>query len=341
MRRFLIIAGTLSAITFGGFFYLSSAARYSHGTATATQRFEVGQGENVFGLAERLESAGLIASRYAFIWHIVREGKTKDLVAGAYGLSGNLTPAEIAFLITEGKIVSRDIRITFPEGWTLKKMAERLTANGLPGEEFLMQAEKPLPEWRTEFSFLASLPAGASLEGYLFPDTYFFAPEATAEDIITVLLANFGKKWESVASQSDENDGASDPQRLHAAVTLASIIEEEGRTKEERDMISDIFRKRIALGQPLQSDATINYILGTTRLQPTLKDLEKVSPYNTYQNKGLPPGPISNPGIVSLQAALFPKSNPYYYFLVDIDTGETFYAVTFEEHVQNRALHGL
>ena len=341
MRRFLIIAAVLSIITFGGFLYLSSVAQYSHGTAVAEQRFEVRQGEHIFALSERLENAGLIASRYAFIWHIIREGKTKNLVIGTYGLSGNLTPTDIAFLITEGKTMSRDTKITFPEGWTLKKMAERLTANGLPGKEFLTQAQQPLQEWRTKFDFLATLPIGASLEGYVFPDTYFFAPEATAEDIITVLLTNFEKKWERIVRQSDESDGAFDPKRLHAVVTLASIIEEEGRTKEERDMISDIFRKRIALGQPLQSDATINYILGTTRLQPTLKDLEKVSPYNTYRNKGLPPGPISNPGLVSLQAALFPKSNPYYYFLVDINTGETFYATTFEEHVKNRSLHGL
>lgn len=341
MRTFLFIALSLSVLTFGGFFYLSFAAGNTHGANKQSQLFEVKGGEGVLSLSKRLEAADLIASRYVFLWHLVRKQKTHTLVAGTYSLSGNLSPADIALLITEGKTVSRDVRITFPEGWNSKKMAERLTANGLPGKEFLTQAEKPLPEWRMKFNFLASLPVGASLEGYLFPDTYFFAPEATAEDIITVLLTNFGKKLESIVRQSNENDGGLDPKRLHAVVTLASIIEGEGRTKEERDMISDIFWKRIALGQPLQSDATINYILGTTRLQPTLKDLERVSPYNTYQNKGLPPGPISNPGLVSLQAALFPRSNPYYYFLVDINTGETFYATTFEEHVKNRALHGL
>ncbi|MFZ2299747.1 MAG: endolytic transglycosylase MltG [Candidatus Moraniibacteriota bacterium] len=341
MRRFLIIAVALSAITFGGFLYLSSVAQYSHGVNKAQQRFEVQQGDNIFSLGRRLEDAGLIASRYAFLWHLTREGKTHALVAGTYGVSGNLTPSEIAVLITEGKTVSRDVKITFPEGWTLNTMAERLTANGLPGTEFLARAEQPLPEWRTKFDFLATLPVGASLEGYLFPDTYFFSPEATAEDIITALLMNFGKKMDNIVRQSNERNGELEMNRLHDVVTLASIIEEEGRTKEEREMISDIFRKRIVLGQPLQSDATINYILGTTRLQPTLKDLERVSPYNTYQNKGLPPGPISSPGLVSLEAAVFPKSNPYYYFLVDINTGETFYATTFEEHVKNRTLHGL
>ncbi len=341
MRTFLIIALTLSLLTVGAFFYLSYSEGHSYGARKDDQRFEVNQGENIFSLSQRLENSGLIASRFTFMWYLARTGKTHFLVAGTYSLNGSLTVTEIAFMITEGKVIPRDIKITFPEGWTLSKMAERLTANGLPGKEFLAQAEKPLPEWRAQFDFLASLPAGTSLEGYLFPDTYFFAPEATAENIITALLTNFGKKWESIAKQSNENGGAFDPKRIHSVVTLASIIEEEGRTKEERDMISDIFRKRIVLGQPLQSDATVNYILGTTRLQPTLKDTEIVSPYNTYQNKGLPPGPISNPGLVSLHAALFPKSNPYYYFLVDINTGETFYATTFEEHLKNRTLHGL
>lgn len=221
-------------------------------------------------------------------------------------------------------------------------MADRLTANGLPGEEFLVLALKPLPEWRTKFSFLIDLPQNSSLEGYLFPDTYLFAPEATAQDIITVLLKNFGQKSADLFGYSEDgSNGAVNPKAIHGIVTLASIIEEEGRTKEERGMISDIFRKRIAIGQPLQSDATVNYIHGTTRLQPTLKDIESDSLYNTYKVKGLPPGPISNPGLVSLQAALSPTNNPYYYFLVDINTGETVYAKTFEEHVHNRSLHGL
>ncbi len=216
-------------------------------------------------------------------------------------------------------------------------MAERLTANKLPGEKFADLAERPLPQWRTQYDFLADAPKTASLEGYLFPDTYQFAPEATAEEIITLMLDTFGKKFDATLRQGVKQSGKS----LFSLITMASIIEEEGRTKEERDMISDVFWKRIAIGQALQSDATVNYVHGTTRLQPTFKDIDSNSPYNTYRNVGLPPGPISNPSIMSLRAAIFPKSNPYYYFLVDLNTGETVYAVTFEDHVRNRALHGL
>lgn len=337
MRVSIFIAAFLSAIAVGFFLFGTYATDHFTGTAETERRFDIQPGEDAFTLGKRLESQGIVFSRYTFAWYLFREEKTRQIIAGQYALSGKLTVPEIAYLITTGKTISRDIKVTFPEGWTMAKMAERLTGNNLPGAAFLALAEKPLPEWRERFVFLSDAPVGATLEGYLFPDTYFFAPEAAAEDIILSMLQNFEKKFDASLQQGVKQSGRS----LFSIVTLGSIIEEEGRTKEERDMISDVFWKRIAIGQPLQSDATVNYIHGTTRLQPTLKDTEIDSPYNTYKYAGLPPGPISNPSLISLQAALFPKSNPYYYFLVDLNTGETVYSKTFEEHVRNRTLHGL
>lgn len=343
MRTFLIIASVISFLAVGFFLFGSYATEHFTGSVKGEQRFEVKSNENILTLGTRLEQSGIVFSRYTFVWYLFHEEKSKQLIAGEYLLSGSLTVPELTIILTTGKTISRDVKVTFPEGWTFAKMSERLTAKHLPGEEFFALAQKPLPQWREEFDFLQSLPAGATLEGYLFPDTYSFVPEATAEDIIVAMLQNFGKKFDPLlGNESGQgNDYALDPKRIHGIVTMASIIEEEGRTKEERDMISDVFWKRIAIGQPLQSDATINYIHGTTRLQPTLKDTEVESLYNTYKKAGLPPGPISNPSLISLQAAVFPKSNPYYYFLVDAKTGETIYSKTFEEHVRNRNLHGL
>lgn len=341
MRTFLFIASLLSLFAVGFFFFGSYATNHFTGSLKGEQRFEVKTNENILTLGTRLELSGLVFSRYTFVWYMFHEEKSRRIIAGEYLLSGTLTIPELAVLLTTGKTVSHDIKVTFPEGWTFAKMAERLTAKNLPGEEFLALAEHPIDQWRTTFTFLSSLPKGASLEGYLFPDTYLFAPDATAEEIVTSMLQNFEKKWGSLLGTANNNNASLDPKRLHAMVTMASIIEEEGRSKEERDMISDIFWKRITVGQALQSDATINYIHGTTRLQPTLKDTEADSLYNTYKNTGLPPGPISNPGLVSLQAAVYPKGNPYFYFLVDAKNGETIYSVTFEEHVRNRTLHGL
>ncbi len=309
------------------------------GSAKSEQIVELKPNENALELGKHLEESGILFSRYTFVWYLFHEEKLHKLVAGRYTVSGTMTVPEIATLFILGKTVSTDIKVTFPEGFTMTQMADRLSAHMLPGKEFLALSTHPKALWRTEFDFLTTLPETATLEGYLFPDTYSFAPDVSADAIIKVMLKNFGKKWNDVLGQL--GNAALDPKRFHAIVTLASIIEDEGRTEAERRMISDVFWKRLAIGQPLQSDATINYILGTTRLQPTLKDTETNSPYNTYQNKGLPPGPISNPSLISIKAAIMPESNPYYYFLVDAKTGETIYAKTFEEHIKNRTLHGL
>lgn len=337
MRTFLFIALSLSVLTFGGFFYLSFAAGNTHGANKQSQLFEVKSGEGVFSLSKRLKAADLIASRYVFLWHLVREQKTHALVAGTYGLSGTLSAADIALLITEGKTVPRDVRITFPEGWNSKKMAERLTANGLPGADFLALAEKPPAELRMRFDFLLDAPKDASLEGFLFPDTYFFDPQSAADIIVEKMLTNFGKKFDAslrTAAQTRK-------QSFFRAVTLASIVENEVKTEADRKMVADIFLRRLATGQALQSCATLQYILGVDRVQYSYEETRTPSPYNTYINAGLPPGPISNPGLVSLRAALYPQANPYFYFLNDPKTGEIIFSVTYEDHLKNKNLHGL
>lgn len=337
MRVFILFASVLSLLVGSFFVFGLYATDHFTGAVKTEQSFEVKSGEDALALGVRLEESGLIFSRYTFLWYLFHEQKTRQIIAGDYLLSGSLTTPEIATIITSGQTVSRDIRVTFPEGWTFEKMALRLTENSLPGKEFLELAEKPLPEWRKKYDFLSDLPRDASLEGYLFPDTYRFHPDATAQDIVLLMLDTFGKKLDASLKEGARKSGRS----LYDLVTMASIIEEEGRTKEERDMISDVFWKRVAIGQALQSDATVNYVHGTSRLQPTFADIASDSPYNTYKHAGLPPGPISNPSLMSLRAAIYPKANPYFYFLVSAKTKETVYSVTFEEHVRNRTLHGL
>lgn len=337
MKKFILFAIAVSLLVVGAFLFIDYQAKHSHGATQEERVFEVKKGEGAFDFARRLEAEGLVSSRYAFVWHLYQEKKLNAVVAGEYAVSGKLTIPEIAFLITEGKTLSKDIRVTFPEGFTMKAMAERLTANRLPGEEFLALGSKPKAEWKQEFDFLSGLKAGATLEGYLFPDTYLFAPDAPAETIVKTMLRTFGKKLDAEL----RNQIAASGKSIATVVTLASIIEEEGKSEADRRKISDIFGKRLAVGQPLQSDATVNYVLGTSRMQPTFKDIETDSLYNTYKYAGLPPGPISNPGLISLRAAVYPESNPYFYFLNNLKTGETIFSKTFEEHVTNRSLHGL
>ncbi|MEI9966828.1 MAG: endolytic transglycosylase MltG [Candidatus Moraniibacteriota bacterium] len=286
MKIFLIIAAALTVLVFGvmGFFtYQAAFARPHLGEET---RFVVKPGEKLPELAARLEAEGIIVSRLAFLFEVVREHKVGQVIAGVYLADNTTTAKEIIRRITTGDALSRDLQITFPEGFSAAQMALRLTEAGLPGEAFLGLVQKPDPKWRTDHAFLSSLPAGASLEGFLFPDTYRFAPDATAEDIVTALLDNFGEKL----PEGLERDLKMQNKTLFEALTLASIVEEEGRTETDRKMISDIFWKRLASGQPLQSDATINYIHGTTKDQSSYADLESTSPYNTYKYAGLPPG---------------------------------------------------
>ena len=216
-------------------------------------------------------------------------------------------------------------------------MSERLTANDLPGAEFLVLAEKPKVQWREQFSFLQDAPSTASLEGFLFPDTYFFDPASSAEIIIEKMLANFGKR----IGTSFLGEVQKQKRTLYAVVTLASIVENEVKSETDRKMVADLFLRRIASGQALQSCATLQYILGVDKKQYSYEETRTESPYNTYLYPGLPPGPISNPGLMSLEAALAPTNNPYVYFLSDPKTDKTIFSVTYDEHVKNKNLYGL
>ena len=181
------------------------------------------------------------------------------------------------------------------------------------------------------------MPESASLQGFLFPDTYFFDKEDSAESIIEKMLANFGNKINAELRSAAKNKN----KNLYAAVTLASIVENEVRSENDRQIVSDIFLRRLSIGKPLESDATIKYILGIDKIQHTFEETRVVSSYNTYTNTGLPPSPIGNPGLISIRATILPEDNSYFYFLSDPKTGETIFSVTYEEHLRNKNLHGL
>jgi UPF0755 protein len=230
------------------------------------------------------------------------------------------------------------VTIVFPEGWDIRKMAERLETSNFPGDEFLNLAMHPKEEWRGKFPFLKDMPKNASLEGFLFPDTYTFANDASAETVIMTMLENFGRKWKAVL---DTDTLILNQKTLFDIVVFASIVENEVVSSSDRKQVADIFWKRLAIGQPLQSDATVKYILGKNKIQHSIEETRVESAYNTYIHPGLPPGPISNPGLDALTASVSPTPNPYYYFLSDPETGETVFSVTFEEHVENKQKHGL
>jgi UPF0755 protein len=308
-----------------------------HARGGAPERlFHINQGESVRSIAERLEEGHVIVSQWLFLGYLWEKNLRGKTVAGDYLLSGQLTIPEVALKLTQGEVESFSVTVTFPEGWESRRIAERLMANKLPGEAFLNLVQHPKPEWRDRFTFLQSSPKNASLEGFLFPDTYTFYKAANAEDIIVAMLGNFEKHWNAV------NISPSDATRSpFAIVTMASIVENEVTSTADRKLVADLFWRRIAAGQRLESDATVKYILQENKIQHTFEETRTDSPYNTYTNKGLPPGPIGNPGIDALGATLHPTPNQFVFFLSDAVTGETVFAKTFEEHVANKKAHGL
>lgn len=218
------------------------------------------------------------------------------------------------------------------EGWDNQEIAAYLEAQGLVNkDDFLTVVSKNLNSFVNDFDFLQGKPADVDLEGYLFPDTYRVFKNTSSEEVAKKMLNNFGKKLLPEMREEIKRRHRS----IFEIITLASIIEKEVRGEDNMKLIADIFYKRLNAGMALQSDATINYITGKGLVQPTAEDLKIDNPYNTYKYRGLPPSPISNPGLEAIMAAIYPKSNPYYYFLTTKD-GKVIYAKNYQEHLQNK-----
>jgi UPF0755 protein len=258
--------------------------------------FSIEKGQGLFEIGKNLEKEGLIKSKIFFDFYVILIRKEKNLQAGKYFLSSSMNIPQIAQKIISGDIAK--VKVTIPEGFTVREIEERLGIE-LPGE---------------------------NLEGYLFPDTYYFPIDASGEEVAKIMRENFEKKI-SPYKEEIEKSGRS----LQEIITMASLLEKEVKTKEEKEIVSGILWKRLKAGIPLQVDATITYITGKKTTKIPLEDLQIDSPYNTYKYKGLPPGPICNPGLESILAALYPKESEYWYYL-STPEGKTLFFKTLEEH---------
>lgn len=300
------------------------------GTVTIT----VPPKSGVRAIADQLSDTGLIRNRYTFIAAVALSGLGKDLKAGTFSLSPSMSATVIARELAK-RNAAEEIVLTIPEGWTTAQIAAYLEQKGIGTKEDFISAAGVndsrviLPDER--FDFFAGRPPAATLEGYLFPDTYRVFPDATPADVIKKLLDNFGTKVTPEIRERIQAKGMT----IYSVVTLASIVEREVRKDEDRAMVADIFLRRLTIGMPLESDATVNYVTGKSALQPTLTDTEIESPYNTYRNKGLPPGPINNPGLSSITAVINPQPNSYLYFLTD-SAGGVHFGTTYEQHLANK-----
>jgi UPF0755 protein len=299
---------------------------------------EIPQGASTETIADILYNEGLIQNQLAFRFYVRRYDLGQGFIAGRYRFSPSMSMEQIILKIQAGDVYTETSWFTIPEGLSIEEIAEKLEENGLVNRErFLDLARQPSPGLIEAHPFLAEIDDPRityHLEGYLFPDTYEVYTDAGEEGIILVMLNRLAQ----VIDEEEQARIKALDMTLHEVLTLASIVEREARVDHERPLIAGVFYNRLRIGQRLESCATIQYILGETKEFLTYADLELPSPYNTYQNPGLPPGPIAASGEVSIMAVLYPEESDYYYFNYKYDdSGEHYFSKTLEEHNQNVA----
>jgi UPF0755 protein len=270
------------------------------------------EGWSLDRISSHLKESGLIRSEKIFKFLAYISFNQTDLASGDYFFNKRENIFSLLHRLANAKYYLTAEVVTFPEGSTV------------------VEISRILKEKFPNFNQREFLEISKDKEGFLFPDTYHFLPSIKARDVVSVMEKNFRVKTESLLREVDESGKS-----LKEIVIMASILEEEARTKETRDIISGILWKRIEIDMPLQVDAVFPYIIGKDTYELTTDDLKYDSPYNTYKYKGLPPGPISNPGLSSIESALRPVSSNYLFYLSDKE-GNMHYAKDFETHKLNK-----
>lgn len=295
--------------------------------SSSTISYVVKKGMGDDEIAKDLKKLRIIKSETFFQFYVIASFEHQNLQAGKYNFSSRMSIYEIVKKMSRGDIIKNNITIL--AGWDARDISKYLEEKNICKKNEFIDLIKL--DQSSEFDFLKDKPKNVSLEGYIFPDTYEIAEGDTCQDVIGITLANFGKKLtpELRAEISKQK------KTIFDIVTMASIIEKEVATYEDKKMVSGILWTRIKIGMPLQVDASINYITDKNDPASSIKDTKIDSPYNTYKYRGLPKGPISSPGINSIKAAIYPTKSSYLYYQND-KTGKTIFSKTFEEHIMSK-----
>ncbi len=290
----------------------------------------INHGDSVERIAQKLKEAGAIPNKFFFKITVLFFDYRK-LKAGEYVFNKGINTLNIVNRLSIGPDTFREKTIKVIEGWTIEDIDEYLSKNNFfETGEFAAEA-RDIEKWRLNYDFLQNEKV-VNLEGYLFPDTYRIYAKAGASDLIKKMLDNFSLKLTAQIKQDINQKKLV----LYDVIILASIIEKEVRTDKDREIVSGIFWKRLRSGMPLQADSTLNYFTHNNSFRLSQDELKIDSKYNTYMYQGLPPTPIANPGIKSIQAAVYPLDSPYLYFLSKENNGESVFSKTFDEHVRNK-----
>jgi UPF0755 protein len=291
--------------------------------------FQVKKGQSVREIAKNLEQKGLIKSPSSLYLYAKTNHLGENIIAGRFVLTKAMNGPKILEVLSDAS--KAQFIITVQEGLTIKDIDAKLVDMELIKAGNFIQAVKSFNNWEG-YSFLDKSTLSKldlPLEGYLYPDTYFLNPDGfKSSDLISMMLNNFEKKFSKLQESIKKHT-------IHQIITMASIIESEVKSSKDRKNVSGILWKRLDAHWPIGADATLLYI--TTDRTITAKDLAIDSPYNTRKNQGLPPGPICNPSVNSIEAAMYPTSTDYWFYLTTLDTGKVIYAKSNDEQNVNRA----
>lgn len=298
-------------------------------------QFTIQQGASVDMISSDLEEAGVISSAFLFktyVWFLKSGG---SLQAGEFTLQKNTNYQTLVSKLLHAK--SKDVSITIPEGHTIAQIGLLVTEkfDHIKESDWSFITGDKGKSTVTEGNLLSSIPAGQTLEGYLFPDTYRFREDASASVIVNTMIKNLKSRFAENNIVIPDDLIMENKMSLHDLIILASIVEREVRDAEDMKVVAGIFLTRLKIGMALQADSTVNYVTGKKDAAILLVDSKIDSPYNTYKNLGLPIGPISNPGMNAINAVLNSIDSDYLYFLTTKE-GEVIYSKTFNEHIDNK-----
>ena len=321
--RYILILAIVGVLIVGGGLGALYLIPNTFAQDDGTQVLVIEKGQTGSEIADMLFERGLIRSTQGFKLWLYLSGTNDKLQTGHYQIPNKVTVRELISLLQEGHVES--IRVTIPEGYTVGDIAIVLEKNQImKSKDFLAEAKTFVP-----YPYMkGTRPATYPVEGFLFPSTYEIPVGATPREVIQMMADEMNRYLTPAVKKQIQAQHMS----IHDFVTLASIVERESLFDADRPTIAGVFKKRLAHGIPLQSDATISYVLGYAKENVTIGDTQLQSPYNTYVSKGLPPGPIANPGKKSLDAVLHSENTDYLYFVADKE-GHNHFSKTYEEHL--------
>ncbi|MEI7885186.1 MAG: endolytic transglycosylase MltG [Clostridia bacterium] len=319
----IIIILIAASLMLASYLYVTSRITNKMTDTPKSISFDVPKGTSTKAIASSLEEAGILNDAEAFLLYLRFSEGDEMFLAGDYQLTTNMPYGELSqALSTRPK--EETVRFTIPEGFKVEQVAKKLSQQGLIDQEIFLELCRKA---EFDYDFIEKKKfVEYPLEGFLFPDTYEIYTKATEKEIIEKMLANFAQKIEPFRTEI-----AKQKKTVYETMIMASIVEREAKVKADRKPIAGVFYKRLEIGMPLESCATIQFLFDEPKARLLYSDLEIESPYNSYLNKGLPPGPIASPGVDAIEAAVYPEKNDYLFFLAKGD-GSHVFSKTLAEH---------